>query len=63
MSQAQAALSQEVENAAIKAIYQLQYNTATAANFVKSEVPATTYEMAIEAINKVVRPSKKIRVK
>lgn len=64
MAHAQAVvLSAAVENAAIQATFGLQYNTAAAVNFIKSEVPATTYEMAIQAINKVVRPSKKVRVK
>lgn len=64
MAHAQAVvLSADVEAAAIRAVYTLQYNTEAAANFVKSEVPATTYEMAIQAINKVVRPSKKFRAK
>ena len=62
MAQAQAAvLSKAVEAAAIRAVFQLQYNTEAAANFVKSEVPATSYEMAIQAINKVARPFKKFK--
>jgi len=62
MAQAQAVvLSAAVEEAAIRAVYTLQYNTEAAANFVKNEVPATSYEMAIQAINKVVRPSKKFK--
>ena len=61
MAQAQAVLTAAVETAATKAIYQLQYGTSAAVAFVKSEVPSTSYEMAIQAINKVVRPSKKIK--
>ena len=60
MSQAQAvALKSEVEGAACKAVYILQYNTAKAASFVVGECPSASYEMAIEAINKVVRVQKK----
>ena len=59
MSQAQAVtLKSEVESAAIKAVYQLQYNTAKAASFVVSECRASSYEMALEAINRVVRVQK-----
>ena len=62
MAQAQAAvLNVAVEEAAINEVYGLQYNTAAAANFIKSEVPATSYEMAIQAINKVVRPTKEFK--
>ena len=62
MAQAQAVvLSKAVEAAAVKAVFHLQYNSEAAANFVKSEVPATSYEMALQAINKVARPSKKYR--
>ena len=62
MAQAQAVvLSAAVENAAISAVYTHQYSTAAAVKFVKSEVPATSYEMAVQAINQVVRPSKKFK--
>ena len=62
MAQAQAAvLSAAVEDAAIRAVFEHQYNTTAAANFVKNEVPATSYEMAIQAINQVVRPSKQFK--
>ena len=60
MSQAQATvLKSEVESAAIKAVYQLQYNSAKAASFVVGECPAASYEMALEAINRVVRVQKR----
>ena len=60
MAQAQAvALKSEVEVAACKAVYQLQYNSAKAASFVVGECPAASYEMALEAINRVVRVQKR----
>jgi hypothetical protein len=66
MSQAQAvALKNEVVEAATRAVYQLQYNTQKACSFVVAEVPAASYEMALEAIKKVVKtekPFKKAKV-
>jgi hypothetical protein len=66
MAQAQAvALKSEVEVAATKAVYQLQYNTQKATSFVVAEVPAASYEMALEAIKRVVKtekPFKKAKV-
>lgn len=62
MAQAQAAvLNVAIEEAAIKATFGLQYNTAAAANFVQCEVPTASYEMAIQAINRVIRPSRKFK--
>jgi hypothetical protein len=59
MSQAQAVtLKAEVESAAIKAVYQLQYNTAKAASYIVGELPAASEVMAREAIAKVVRVQK-----
>lgn len=56
MSQAQAvALKNEVVEAATRAVYQLQYNTQKACSFVVAEVPAASYEMALEAIKQVVK--------
>ena len=56
MAQAQAvALNNEVVDAATKAVYQLQYNTQKACSFVVGEVPAASYEMALEAIKTVVK--------
>lgn len=64
MAQAQAVvLSAAVEASAIRAVFEHQYNTEAASNFIKREVPATSDEMAIQAINKVARPSKKFKVK
>lgn len=58
MSQAQAtALNNQVEEVAIRAVYQLQYNTNKAARFVVGEVPAASFELALETINRVVRTS------
>lgn len=51
--------STQIEDAAIKAIYGLQYNTNRAARFVISEVPNTTIEVAIQTVNRVVRPTKR----
>jgi hypothetical protein len=50
--------STEVLAAATKAVFELQYPTNKAAGFVRSEVPQTSFEMAVEAINLVARPSK-----
>lgn len=49
------ALNNEVIVAATKAVYQLQYNTQKACSFVVAEVPTATYDMALEAIKKVVK--------
>ena len=52
-------MNQNIENAAIKAVYGLQYNTTRAARFVMSEVPNTSQEAAVKAINTVARAPKK----
>ena len=63
MAQAQAvALNNEVVDAATKAVYQLQYNTQKACSFVVGEVPATSYEVALEAIKLVVKARKPAKV-
>jgi len=49
----------QVEDAAIKAVYALQYNTNRAARFVVGEVPSISYEAAVETINRIVRQTKK----
>jgi hypothetical protein len=54
-------LSTQVEDAAIRAVYALQYNTVRAARFVMSEVPNTPQETAMSAINVVARAPKKIK--
>ena len=64
MAQAQAvALNDEVKVAAIKAVYELQYNTQKACSYVIAEVPAASYEMALEAIKKVVKTEVPYKVK
>lgn len=57
------ALNNEVIVAATKAVYQLQYNTQKATSFVVSEVPAASYEMALEAIKQVVKCQVPYKVK
>jgi hypothetical protein len=59
----QAISNTAVEDAAIKAVYDLQYNSSRAARFVMGEVPKTSYEMAINTINRVVRPTPKAKKK
>lgn len=54
-------MSAQVEDAAIKAVYGLQYNTTRGARFVMSEVPNTPQEIAVAAINTVARAPKKIK--
>jgi hypothetical protein len=54
-------MSPQVEDAAIKAVYALQYNTGRAAKFVMAEVPNTPEEMAVKAIGIVVRAPKKVK--
>ena len=54
-------LSTQIENSAIKAVYELQYNLTRASRFVMSEVPNTSQELAILAINLVSRVSKEIK--
>lgn len=54
MSQA-TAIKTQVEAAAIRAVYELQYNTNKAARFVVGEVPTASFELALETINGVVR--------
>lgn len=54
-------LSIQVEEAAIKAVYSLQYNTTRAARFVMSEVPNTSQELAVKSINTVARSPKKVK--
>lgn len=62
MAQAQAVvISKQVEEAALRAVFVLQYNTAAAVNFVRGEVPQTSYDLAVAAINKVARPAKKYK--
>ena len=62
MAQNQAVvLSAAVENAAIQAVFAHQYNTTAAVRFIRSEVPTTSYDLAVQAINKVARPSKKVK--
>ena len=62
MSQAQAAvLNNEVVEAATRAVYQLQYNTQKACSFLVAEVPAASYEMALEAIKQVVKVQRKVK--
>lgn len=60
MSQAQSAqISSELKEAAFQAVYQRQYNTDTAVRFIRGEVPASSYEMARQAINLVVKVQRK----
>ena len=61
MKQATATVSTQVEDAAIKAVYGLQYNTTRAARFVMGEVPNTPQELAVAAINTVARAPKKVK--
>lgn len=61
MKQATTKLSTQVEDAAIKAVYALQYNTNRAARFVMGEVPNTSQEIAVAAIHTVVRSPKKVK--
>lgn len=53
-----ATLSTAVETAATKAVFVLQYNTNRAAQFICAEVPRTSFEDAVKAIDTVARPSK-----
>jgi hypothetical protein len=46
-----------VEEAAYRAVYALQYNTNKAVLFVQSEVPTTPYDLALDVINRIVRPT------
>jgi hypothetical protein len=48
-----------VEEAAYRAIYALQYSTNKAVLFVQAEVPSTPYDMALDVINRIVRPQGK----
>lgn len=58
--QAQAtALNNDVIEAATRAVYQLQYNTAKACSFIVSEVPAASQAMALEAVKQVVKVTKR----
>jgi hypothetical protein len=64
MAKAQAVvLNEAVTVAATKAVYELQYNTQKAASYVIAEVPAASYEMALEAIKQVVKTSVPYKVK
>lgn len=54
-------LSNQVEDAAIKAVYALQYNTTRAARFVMAAVPNTSQELAITAIHTVARAPKRAK--
>lgn len=59
----EATLMKSVETAAIRAVYELQYNSLAAAKFVKAEVPSISMEVASAAIQKVVKAPKKARAK
>lgn len=60
MSQAQATvLTAAIEDAAFQAVYTHQYNTPKAVAYIRSEVPAATYDMAIATINRIVRKAVK----
>ena len=62
MAQAKAVVfPKAVEEAALRAVFVLQYNTAAAVNFIRGEVPTTSYDLAVAAINAVARPSKKYK--
>jgi hypothetical protein len=49
----------QVEEVAIRAVYQLQYSSRKAATFVVGEVPTATFEQALEVVNRVVRHQKR----
>jgi hypothetical protein len=51
------ALSEQIITSATKSVYELQYNTRKAAQFVCSEVPTASFDMAMLAISQVVRPT------
>ena len=61
MKQPAITLSTQVEDAAIKAVYALQYNTTRAARFVMSEVPGTSQEVAVASIHTVARAPKRAK--
>jgi hypothetical protein len=52
---AQPQINIAVENAAIRAVFELQYNTPKVVSFIQTEVPGTTPEDALSAMNRVVR--------
>lgn len=52
-----------VMEAANKAVFGLQLNTANAVRFIRSEVSSVTPEVAAMAVDQVARPSKKYRFK
>ena len=43
---------------AIRATFELQYNSRKAARFVCEQIPTATFDEALEVVNQVVRPSK-----
>lgn len=52
--------STQLEDVAIKAVYIHQYNSSKAARYVCSEVPSTSYDLALEVINRITKPTKKV---
>lgn len=55
----QTVINSAVEEAAIRAVYELQYNTQKAARFIVNEVPSTSMEFAVSVVNSVVRGTPK----
>lgn len=53
----------DIETAAYRAVYDLQYATPAAIKYIRAEVPTASFDEAQKVLNKIVRPTKKYRLK